>query len=227
MLALTGLWNTSFLGAETQAVVPYDDRLDRLPDYLQQLEMESNGKRVTLADEPVAGHTCPIVWGGVGTNVQHAFFQLLHQGTRLVPVDFILALRHPRSAPAHHDMLVANCVAQAEALMTGRSRDALIAAGNPPALALHREQPGNQPSNLIVMDELTPETLGALLAFYEHKTFVQGVIWGINSFDQWGVELGKQLAARLLDELASGRLAAHDDSTTALMARYLARRARD
>jgi glucose-6-phosphate isomerase len=227
MLALTGLWNTSFLGAETQAVVPYDDRLDHLPDYLQQLEMESNGKRVTLADEPVAGHTCPIVWGGVGTNVQHAFFQLLHQGTRLVPVDFILALRHPRSAPAHHDMLVANCVAQAEALMTGRSRDALIAAGNPPALALHREQPGNQPSNLIVMDELTPETLGALLAFYEHKTFVQGVIWGINSFDQWGVELGKQLAARLLDELASGRLAAHDDSTTALMARYLARRARD
>jgi len=226
MLALTGLWNSSFLGAQTQAIVPYDDRLDHLPDYLQQLEMESNGKRVTLANELVAGDTCPIVWGGVGTNVQHAFFQLLHQGTRLVPVDFILALRHPRSAPAHHDMLVANCLAQAEALMTGRARDALIAGGNPPALALHREQPGNQPSNLIVMDELTPETLGALLALYEHKTFVQGVIWDINSFDQWGVELGKQLAAKLLEELASGQVEAHDGSTIALMERYLERRAR-
>jgi len=227
MLALTGVWNSNFLGAETQAIVPYDDRLDHLPDYLQQLEMESNGKRVTLADEPVTGMTCPIVWGGVGTNVQHAFFQLLHQGTRLVPVDFILALRHPRATPDHHDMLVANCLAQAEALMTGRAREALIAAGSTPALALHREQPGNQPSNLLVMDELTPETLGALLALYEHKTFVQGVIWNINSFDQWGVELGKQLAARLLDELASGRIATHDGSTTALMERYLARRARD
>ncbi len=223
MLALTGIWNTNFLGAETQAIVPYDDRLTLLPDYLQQLEMESNGKRRTLAGDLVQGQTSPIVWGGVGTNVQHAFFQLLHQGTRLVPVDFILALRHPRSATPHHDMLVANCFAQAEALMVGRSLDALAAAGTDPALALHREQPGNQPSNMLLMDELTPETLGALLALYEHKTYVQGVIWQINSFDQWGVELGKQLAARLLEELAAGSPAAHDGSTTTLMARYLAR----
>ncbi|HMM76399.1 MAG TPA: glucose-6-phosphate isomerase [Gammaproteobacteria bacterium] len=224
MLALCGLWNTNFLGAETQAVVPYDERLRLLPDYLQQLEMESNGKRVTLAAEPVALGTSPVVWGGVGTNVQHAFFQMLHQGTRLVPVDFILALRHPRAAPAHHDMLVANCFAQAEALMVGRSRDALRAAGADATLAIHREQPGNRPSNMILMDELTPATLGALLALYEHKTFVQGVLWQINSFDQWGVELGKQLAASLLDELAAGRPGPHDGSTTRLMERYLARR---
>ena len=224
MLALTGIWNSNFLGAHTQAIVPYDDRLTLLPDYLQQLEMESNGKRMTLANTLVIGETSPIVWGGVGTNVQHAFFQLLHQGTRLVPVDFMLAIRHPRSAPAHHDMLVANCFAQAEALMVGRSLAALRAAGTDAVLAMHREQPGNQPSNMLLMDELTPETLGALLALYEHKTFVQGVIWQINSFDQWGVELGKQLAAKLLDELAAGAPAAHDDSTTTLMARYLARR---
>jgi len=224
MLALCGLWNTDFLDAETQAIVPYDERLTLLPDYLQQLEMESNGKRVTLAAEPVALATSPVVWGGVGTNVQHAFFQMLHQGTRRVPVDFILALRHPRAAPAHQDMLVANCFAQAEALMVGRSREALRAAGADATLAVHREQPGNQPSNAILMDELTPATLGALLALYEHKTFVQGVLWQINSFDQWGVELGKQLAATLLDELARGTPGAHDGSTTRLMQRYLARR---
>ncbi len=227
MLALTGIWNCNFLGAQTQAIVPYDDRLALLPDYLQQLEMESNGKRTTLANTAVTGDTSPIVWGGVGTNVQHAFFQLLHQGTRLVPVDFILALRHPRSASAHHDMLVANCFAQAEALMVGRSLAALTASGIDPILARHREQPGNQPSNMLLMDELTPETLGALLALYEHKTYVQGVIWQINSFDQWGVELGKQLAASLLDELVAGAPAAHDGSTTTLIARYLARRKSD
>ncbi|MGE3774067.1 MAG: glucose-6-phosphate isomerase, partial [Gammaproteobacteria bacterium] len=226
MLALCGLWNTNFLGAETQAIVAYDERLALLPDYLQQLEMESNGKRVTLAAEPVPLGTSPVVWGGVGTNVQHAFFQMLHQGTRLVPVDFILALRHPRADAAHHDMLVANCFAQAEALMVGRSREALIAAGVDATLAIHREQPGNQPSNAILMDELTPATLGALLALYEHKTFVQGVLWQIDSFDQWGVELGKQLAATLLAELARGIPGRHDGSTMRLMARYLARRSR-
>jgi len=224
MLALCGLWNTDFLDAGTQAIVPYDERLSLLPDYLQQLEMESNGKRVTLDATPVPLGTSPVVWGGVGTNVQHAFFQMLHQGTRLVPVDFILALRHPHSAPVHHDMLVANCFAQAEALMVGRSREALIAAGVDATLAIHREQPGNQPSNMLLMDELTPLTLGALLALYEHKTFVQGVLWQIDSFDQWGVELGKQLAATLLDELARGQPGAHDGSTQRLMARYLARR---
>ena len=226
MLALCGLWNTNFMGAETQAIVPYDERLNLLPDYLQQLEMESNGKRVTLDAEPVPLGTSPIVWGGVGTNVQHAFFQLLHQGTRRVPVDFILALRHPRSAPAHHDMLVANCFAQAEALMVGRTREALAAAGADLVLAKHREEPGNQPSSMLLMDELTPATLGALLALYEHKTFVRGVLWQINSFDQWGVELGKQLAATLLDELAAEQPGPHDASTTTLMARYLARRGR-
>lgn len=225
MLALTGMWNTNFLGAETQAIVPYDERLNLLPDYLQQLEMESNGKHVTLDGTPVELATSPVVWGGVGTNVQHAFFQLLHQGTRLIPVDFILALRHPRSAAAHHDMLVANCFAQAEALMVGRTRDALAAGGADPVLAIHREQAGNQPSNMLLMDELNPSTLGALLALYEHKTFVQGVLWHINSFDQWGVELGKQLAATLLDELAAGQPGPHDGSTTTLMQRYLTRRA--
>ncbi|MCC7121593.1 MAG: glucose-6-phosphate isomerase [Gammaproteobacteria bacterium] len=224
MLALCGLWNTNFLGAGTHAIVPYDERLRLLPDYLQQLEMESNGKRVTLDAEAVPLGTAPVVWGGIGTNVQHAFFQMLHQGTRLVPVDFMLALRHPRAVQGHHDMLVANCFAQSEALMVGRTREALRAAGADPTLAIHREQPGNQPSNTIVMDELTPATLGALLALYEHKTFVQGVLWQINSFDQWGVELGKQLAAKLLDELAAGHPGIHDGSTTRLMERYLARR---
>ena len=187
--------------------------------------MESNGKRITLDDQPVSGHTAPVVWGGVGTNVQHAFFQLLHQGTRRIPVDFILPLSHPRSPPAHHDMLVANCLAQAEALMVGRSRAALLADNPDPTLALHREQPGNQPNSLLTMAALTPQTLGALLALYEHKTFVQGVLWNINSFDQWGVELGKQLAATLLAEMAAGAPSpAHDASTRDLLQRYLAAR---
>lgn len=227
LLALIGIWNTNFLGAESLAVVPYDDRLFYLSSYLQQLEMESNGKRITLDNQPVGNDTAPILWGGLGTNVQHAFFQLLHQGTRLIPVDFIMTLRHPRAPLAHQDMLIANCIAQAEALMCGRSRQELAGRGTAPAdvdLPLQREQPGNQPSNMIVLDELTPETLGALLALYEHKTFVQGVIWNINSFDQWGVELGKQLASRLLDEMAAGAAGSHDGSTTALVSRYLARR---
>ena len=225
MLALLGLWNSDALGAETQALVPYDERLSLFPAWLQQLEMESNGKRVTLDDTAVSGHTAPVVWGGVGTNVQHAFFQLLHQGTRRIPVDFILPLTHPRSPQAHHDMLVANCLAQAEALMVGRSRAALLAENPDPRLALHREQPGNQPSSLLTMRALTPHTLGALLALYEHKTFVQGVLWHINSFDQWGVELGKQLAATLLAEMAAGAVSpAHDASTRDLLQRYLAAR---
>ncbi len=223
LLALLGCWNTNVLDAETHAVIPYDDRLGLFPDWLQQLEMESNGKHVTLDNGPVAGHTAPVVWGGVGTNVQHAFFQLLHQGTRRIPVDFLLPLTHPRSPRAHHDMLVANCVAQAEALMIGRSREALLAENPDAMLALHREELGNQPSSVIAFEALTPGTLGALLALYEHKTFVQGVLWNINSFDQWGVELGKQLAAILLGEIADGRVSeAHDASTRSLLERYLA-----
>ncbi|MDH4382668.1 MAG: glucose-6-phosphate isomerase [Gammaproteobacteria bacterium] len=222
LLALIGLWNTNALEAESYALVPYDERLMLFPAWLQQLEMESNGKRITLGNEPVGSHTSPVVWGGVGTNVQHAFFQLLHQGTRRIPVDFILPLTHSRSPQAHHDMLVANCFAQAEALMVGRSREVLLAENPDPVLALHREQPGNQPSNVLLMEALTPRSLGALLALYEHRTFVQGVMWNINSFDQWGVELGKKLAATLLEEIHEGHVgSAHDGSTRSLLQRYL------
>ncbi len=223
LLALVGYWNTGPLGTDTLAVVPYDDRLQHLPAYLQQLEMESNGKRITNDDRPVVGHTAPVLWGGLGTNVQHAFFQLLYQGTRRIPVDFIVALTHPRSPREHHDMLVANCLAQAEGLMCGRTPESL--AGGAVAadvdLPLHRATPGNQPSNLLSVEALTPETFGALLALYEHKTFVQGVLWNIDSFDQWGVELGKQLAGTLLAEIERGTVGAHDGSTAALLERYL------
>jgi glucose-6-phosphate isomerase len=214
LLALTGIWNTNFLGAETVAVIPYDDRLRFLPDYLQQLEMESNGKRVTRQNCIVEHHSAPITWGGLGTNAQHAFFQLLHQGTRLVPVDFIIALSHPAARPEHHDMLVANCIAQAEGLMNGSMLDARDAA-------IHRQTPGNRPSTMLSMDTLTPSVLGALIALYEHKTFVQSVIWDINAFDQWGVELGKHLASAVLAEF-SGAAASepHDPSTAALIRRY-------
>ncbi|MGH8598252.1 MAG: glucose-6-phosphate isomerase [Gammaproteobacteria bacterium] len=226
ILALVGIWNSNFLGAETLAIVPYEERLFHLPGYLQQLDMESNGKRVTLGNQPVHGHTAPVIWGGLGTNVQHAFFQLLHQGTRLIPVDFILPLRNPHAPPKHHDMLIANCLAQAEALMVGRMASELAGTSPVPGidLPLHRATPGSQPSNLILIEALEPSSLGALLALYEHKTFVQGVLWEINSFDQWGVELGKQLAQRLLDEINGGRIDAHDGSTCAALARYLATR---
>lgn len=215
LLALVGIWNNNSLGAESLAVIPYDERLALLPSYLQQLDMESNGKRVDLDGNLVAGATAPIVWGGTGTNVQHAFFQLLHQGTRQIPVDFILSLHNPHAPLGHHDMLVANCLAQAEALMTGRKIEPSE------GIAPHRACPGNQASNLLLLDELTPTTLGALLALYEHKTFVQGVIWNINSFDQWGVELGKVLAESLLSEMSSGVIGAHDGSTAAALGRYL------
>ena len=226
VLALVGLWNCHCLGAESYAVVPYDDRLRYLPDYLQQLEMESNGKRVGLDGAVLDHHTAPITWGGLGTNAQHAFFQLLHQGTRLVPVDFICALEHPAAPREHHDMLLANCFAQAEALMLGRS----FSGGTPDArgsdLAPHRESPGNRPSSMLTMARLDPRTLGALIALYEHKTFVQSVVWGINAFDQWGVELGKELATGILDEITGAAPdAQHDASTAALIAAYRALRA--
>ncbi|MCC6710420.1 MAG: glucose-6-phosphate isomerase [Gammaproteobacteria bacterium] len=216
LLALLAFWNSHCLDAESEAVVPYDDRLRYLPDYLQQLEMESNGKRVDREGHALAGHSAPITWGGLGTNAQHAFFQLLHQGTRRVPVDFILSLTHPAARREHHDMLVANCIAQAEGLMRGR----LIESTDP--LARHRDIPGNRASTLITMTALTPATLGALIALYEHKTYVLSVLMNINAFDQWGVELGKVLAGSILEEIAQGAVSsAHDPSTRAVLEAYL------
>lgn len=191
ILAVLGVWYSNFLKAESQAVIPYCERLLNLPFYLQQLDMESNGKYVTLDGRRVSHTTGPIIWGLTGTNGQHSFFQLLHQGTHLVPVDFIGLVRDNLSAPEHHRVLMANMLAQAAALMAGKQdRD----------LPLYRNYPGNKPSNVILMETLTPETFGALVALYEHKVFVQGVLWNINSFDQWGVELGKVLASQLLSD---------------------------
>lgn len=223
MLGLIGIWNNNFLDCDTRAVVPYDDRLEQLPAYLQQLEMESNGKRVTLTNDTTSYATAPVVWGGVGTNAQHAFFQQLHQGTQSTPVDFIIALTHQRATNDHHDMLVANCFAQAQGLMQGRNRDVVGDIENPDSgldLATHRESPGNRPSTMIALDALTPESLGALLALYEHKTYVEGTIWGINPFDQWGVELGKTLASAILTDFIGVTDTAHDQSTQALITRF-------
>ena len=223
MLALVGIWNNNFIGCGTHAVIPYDDRLRSLPEYLQQLEMESNGKRITLENDVVNYATAPVLWGGVGTNVQHAFFQQMHQGTGKTSIDFIVSLSHPTPNREHHDMLVANCLAQAEGLMKGRPRAMLHDAGETNThidLPSHRETPGNRPNTMIVTDTLTPETLGALLALFEHKTYTQGVIWGINSFDQWGVELGKILADAILSELDGAPAGPHDPSTNALLARF-------
>ncbi|MCG3143759.1 MAG: Glucose-6-phosphate isomerase [Gammaproteobacteria bacterium] len=231
-LALLGVWYHNFFGAESLCVVPYDESLRHFPAYLQQLDMESNGKRVDRAGRPVQTSTGPVLWGGTGTNSQHAFFQLLHQGGRLVPLDLLVGLRNPRPIADQHDILVANCIAQAEALMRGRTLDETrremrssgVEEGRIEQLAPHRVFPGNRPSNLIVYPELTPRVLGALIALYEHKVFVQGAIWGLNSFDQWGVELGKQLAGTVLRELQGGAQVEHDASTAALVALYRSRR---
>lgn len=220
ILAMLGIWNTNFLGAESYAVVPYDDRLRYLPDYLQQLEMESNGKRVSLTNEYLDHHSAPVTWGALGTNAQHAFFQLLHQGTRFIPIDFIVALQHPARRRDHHDLLVANCFAQAEGLMNGAGVPEGELDDDNINLARHREIPGNRPSTMLTMESLTPATLGALIALYEHKTFVQSVIWDINPFDQFGVELGKHLANTIIEEFSGAAAATHDPSTTALIKRY-------
>ncbi len=233
LLGLIGLWYIDFFGAETQAVVPYSRYLERFPAYLQQLDMESNGKSVTLEGAPVGVATGPIVWGTAGTNGQHAYFQLLHQGTRLVPVDVIGFLRPPAPLAAdpvirdHHDALMANCFAQTEALAFGRTAAEVAAEGVPPKLVPHRTFPGNRPTNTILGPELSPSVLGSLIALYEHKVFVQGTIWGIDSFDQWGVELGKVLAGRIEPELRSAEEPelAHDPSTSGLIRRYRAARA--
>lgn len=210
--ALYGIWNYNFLGAGSLAVLSYDERLGLLPDYLQQLEMESNGKSVSQQGDPVGVHTMPILWGGTGTKGQHAYHQLLHQGTRAYTADFIVVGRDDRALREHHDWLVANAFAQAEAMAVG-----FHAGDDEP----HRNVPGNHPSTTILFDALEPRQLGALLAMYEHKVFCQGAIWGLNSFDQWGVELGKQLAVPIYEQLSSGNTQAESVNATMQLVEYL------
>jgi glucose-6-phosphate isomerase len=227
LLALLGIWYGELFGAQSHAVLPYSQDLARFPAYLQQLDMESNGKRVGADGVAVDWQTAPIVWGEPGTNGQHAFYQLLHQGTRLVPCDFIGFVAPAHDLAEHHDLLMANMFAQAEALAFGRTADEVRAAGVAPALVPHRTFPGNRPSNTILAGALTPHTLGALIALYEHKVFAQGAIWGINPFDQWGVELGKVLAGTIAAEITAEPppQLSHDSSTNQLIARYRAGRA--
>ncbi|NHZ93325.1 glucose-6-phosphate isomerase [Massilia sp. CCM 8733] len=227
LLALVGFWNRQFLGCGSVSIAPYHQDLNRFPAYLQQLDMESNGKRVTKGGQPVDTPTCPVIWGDCGTNGQHAYFQLLHQGTDITPIDFIAALRPGHELENHHAALLANCFAQSEAFMRGKTIDEVridlqsqgLSLAEIEALAPHKTFPGNRPSNTILMEYLKPYTLGALIALYEHKTFVQGVIWDVNSFDQWGVELGKVLAKKIEAELTGEpQPALHDSSTNGLIA---------
>ncbi|HEY4107214.1 MAG TPA: glucose-6-phosphate isomerase, partial [Polyangiaceae bacterium] len=224
LLGLIGIWYNDFYGAETIAVLPYDQYLARFSAYLQQLDMESNGKRVTLQGDTVDQQTGPILWGQPGTNGQHAFYQLIHQGTKLIPCDFIGFCRSLNPIGSHHDLLMANFFAQTEALAFGKTEAEVAKEGVAAALVPHKSFPGNRPTNTILCDQLTPSVLGKLVALYEHKIFVQGVIWGINSFDQWGVELGKVLAKRIASELESQNEPSlgHDGSTNALIKRYRA-----
>jgi glucose-6-phosphate isomerase len=226
-LALMGFWNRQFGQCATLSIAPYHQDLSSFPAYLQQLEMESNGKRVSRDGNRLDVPTCPVIWGNCGTNAQHAYFQLLHQGSDIASIDFIAALRPTHDLPGHHDALLANCFAQSEAFMCGKDIDAVradlqaqgLGAAEIERLAPHKVFPGNRPSNTILMDQLTPLTLGALIALYEHKTFVQGVIWDVNSFDQWGVELGKALARNIQAELCgSAQPERHDGSTNGLIA---------
>jgi glucose-6-phosphate isomerase len=222
LMGLLAVWNNDFLGARTVAVLPYDQYLKRFPAYLQQLTMESNGKHVTLDGMPVDSETGPIYWGEPGTNGQHSFYQLIHQGTRLVPCDFIGFCQTLNPLGRHHDLLLANLFAQTEALAFGKTEQEVAAEGTPGWLVPHRTFEGNRPTNTILAERLTPETLGRLIALYEHSVFTQGTIWNIDSFDQWGVELGKVLANRIVPELESAddpRLA-HDSSTNTLIRRY-------
>ncbi|MFH0982174.1 MAG: glucose-6-phosphate isomerase, partial [Planctomycetota bacterium] len=222
LLGLLGVWYNNFFGAETVAILPYDHYLGRFSAYLQQLDMESNGKQTALDGRRVEGQTGPVVWGQPGTNGQHAFYQLIHQGTKLIPCDFIGFCRSLNPSGRHHDLLMANFFAQTEALAFGRTAAEVAAAGTPEALTPHRVFDGNRPTNTLLIEKLTPETLGSLIALYEHKVFVQGVIWNINSFDQWGVQLGKALADRIVPELEGPNdpPPAHDSSTNALIRRY-------
>jgi glucose-6-phosphate isomerase len=222
LMGLLAVWYNNFFGAQTVAVLPYEQYLKRFPAYLQQLTMESNGKHVTLAGTPVDCQTGPIYWGEPGTNGQHSFYQLIHQGTRLIPCDFIAFGQALNPLDRHHDILLANVIAQAEALAFGKTSEQVKAEGTPDWLVPHRVFEGNRPSNTILMERLTPLALGKLVALYEHSVFTQGTIWNIDSFDQWGVELGKVLAQRIIPELESKtepRLG-HDSSTNNLIRRY-------
>jgi glucose-6-phosphate isomerase len=229
LMAMLGIWYGDGFGFETHAVLPYSQELSRFPAYLQQLDMESNGKSVRLDGSRVTYDTGPIVWGTAGTNGQHAYYQLLHQGTRIVPADLIGFVNATTEIGDHQDLLMANLFAQAEALAFGRTRADVEAAGTPSHQVAARVFEGNRPTSVILADRLTPRALGSLIALYEHKVFVQGVVWGIDSFDQWGVELGKVLATTIAAELmapAADVALTHDPSTTALIRRYRARRAR-
>jgi glucose-6-phosphate isomerase len=222
LLGLLTVWYTDFFDAQTTAVLPYEQYLKRFPAYLQQLTMESNGKHVTLDGKQVDHDTGPIFWGEPGTNGQHSFYQLIHQGTHLIPCDFIAFAKALNPLGRHHDMLIANVCAQAEALAFGKTPKEVKAEGTPDWLVPHRVFEGNRPSNTMLLDRLTPEALGKLVALYEHSVFTQGTIWNIDSFDQWGVELGKVLAQRIIPELESKTepKLSHDSSTNALIRRY-------
>jgi glucose-6-phosphate isomerase len=225
ILALLGIWYNNFLGCETQAILPYDQYLSRFAAYFQQGDMESNGKSVTRRGESVTWQTGPVIWGEPGTNGQHAFYQLIHQGTKLIPCDFIGFCQSLNPVGDHHAKLMANFVAQTEALAFGRTEEDVRREGVPDALVPHRTFPGNRPTNSILADRLTPGVLGQLIALYEHKIFVQGVVWEVFSFDQWGVELGKALARRVLSELQGENPPAgtHDSSTNRLIERIRSR----
>ncbi|MBQ71316.1 MAG: glucose-6-phosphate isomerase [Planctomycetaceae bacterium] len=226
--ALIGIWNACFLDCDTVAVLPYDQYLDRFSAYLQQLEMESNGKHVTLAGKHVSWGTCPVIWGQPGTNGQHAFYQMIHQGTRIVPCDFLVFADPVNKISDHQDKLVANVFAQTEALAFGKTLEEILAEGVDPKVAPHKVMEGNRPTSTFLCEKLSPRALGRLIAMYEHKVFVQGSIWRVNSFDQWGVELGKKLAQAIIPELESKdkpRLK-HDGSTNALIRKYRSLRGR-
>ena len=226
-MGLIGIWYNNFFGAQTVAILPYDHYLSRLSMYLEQLDMESDGKHVDLDGNVVHYQTGPIVWGTPGTNGQHAYFQLIHQGTKLIPCDFIGFSQSLNPLGRHHDLLMANFFAQTEALAMGKTADEVKADGVPDFQVPHRTFEGNHPTNTILLERLTPAALGKLVALYEHKVFTQGTIWHINSFDQWGVELGKVLANRIVPELEnkSPPKPTHDSSTNTLIARY--RRAKE
>ncbi len=220
LMALLTIWYNNFFGAQALAVLPYDQYLKRFPAYLQQLTMESNGKYVTLSGERANWETSPVYWGEPGTNGQHSFYQMIHQGTKLIPCDFIGFVNSLNPHGPHHDILIANLFAQAEALAFGKTASEVRAEGNEEWLVPHRVFEGNRPSNMLLADRLTPEMLGKLVALYEHNVFVQGVIWQVDSFDQWGVELGKVLAVRIQPELTGDSQLQHDSSTNALIERY-------
>ena len=228
LMGLLCVWYGDFFGAQTVGVMPYEQYLKRFPAYLQQLTMESNGKHVTLAGEPVDYETGAVFWGEPGTNGQHSFYQLIHQGTKLIPVDLLGFARSLNPLGQHHDILSSNVFAQAQALAFGRTEAEVRAEGTPEAVVPHKVMEGNRPTNVLLADRLTPRLLGTLVALYEHSVFTQGAVWGIDSFDQWGVELGKALASQIVPELTSDGEPDlhHDSSTNALIRRYRALKAR-